>query len=144
MEDQYVQFDSGKYDTMGKMLKWVQDHYGYGNILMSLLIAFFLKIMFRKQQYNFYEIIVLLCYLLGVGMLIFSVSIFIEGIIQQKISAFLGMAAMIYIVWGIGKFYNPLKISSYVKATFAYLLGAGSMYLIIVITAILIDKLFLN
>ena len=50
IEEQYIQYKDGgiQNSTVGKMFKWVQDHYGYSNILMSVFIAFFPEIIFQK------------------------------------------------------------------------------------------------
>ena len=53
---------------------WIQNNFAYSNILMILFIASWLKIFFRKSsKYNFYEIIVILCFLMGQTMLLISI-----------------------------------------------------------------------
>lgn len=54
------------------IFKWVQDNYGYSNIILALFIGLWLRIFFRKYAFNYFEILILLCYIMGVGMLIFA------------------------------------------------------------------------
>lgn len=51
---------------------WGKNNYGYASIIMAVFIAFWIKVFFRKYQHNFFEILILLSFLMGVGMLLFS------------------------------------------------------------------------
>lgn len=64
IEEQYVQYKGLEDSTAGKMMKWIQENYGYANILIGIFIAFIIRLFYRKHNYNIYEIIVLLCYIL--------------------------------------------------------------------------------
>lgn len=49
IEDGYIKFDEAKQTTTGLIFKWIQDHYGYANIIMGIFIAFWTKIFFKKS-----------------------------------------------------------------------------------------------
>ena len=57
-EDGYVNlnFDDWKNSTIGNIFYWISNNYGYANILMATFIAFWIKILFKKHEYNYYEI----------------------------------------------------------------------------------------
>lgn len=123
IEQGYMKFDEAKPSTIGTMMKWIQDHYGYGNILMGVFIAWWLKLFFRKYNFNFYEIIIMLCFTIGMGMLIFAFFALIQGIFHIEVMQVAGVVGFVYMTWAIGQFFDKSKVMSYVKSFFAYALG---------------------
>jgi hypothetical protein len=106
---------------------------------MGIFIALWIKLFFRKQPFNIYEIIILLCFIMGMGMLILSVFGITEGLTQLK-GLDLGVwVIFFYTTWSIGQFYGKRKIFAYIKAFFAYLLGIITFILSIRIVGSLID-----
>ncbi len=83
------------------IFKWIQSNYGYANIIMGIFIAFWVKLLFRKYQYNFYEILILLCFVMGIGMLVGSIFGIIEGLTEFKVLQYGGFIAFAYISWAI-------------------------------------------
>jgi len=140
IEEQYVQFqdEAGK-STAKKIFQWIQDNYGYANILMGFFIVFWLKVFFRKQEYNFFEILVLLCFIMGIAMLINAVFAMLQGVTGFKVSQVGGIVAVIYCSWAIGQFFGKEKYINYVKALFAYLLGLISFVVVSISGGILFD-----
>ena len=56
IEDGYIKFTvsgTGKSATVD-IVNWIQAHYGYSNIIIGIFITFWLKIFFKKFDYNFY------------------------------------------------------------------------------------------
>lgn len=123
LEDGYVKYDERTKSTTGLIFEWVQNHYGYSNIIMGIFIALWLKLFFRKLDYNFFEILILLCFVMGVGMLIFAVFAIVEGVSKFPLMQIAGVAGVVYCVWAIGQFFDKNKISSYLKSFAAYVLG---------------------
>ncbi|WP_233138181.1 DUF3667 domain-containing protein [Mucilaginibacter sp. MD40] len=119
---------------------WIQNHYGYANIIMGIFIALWLKVFFRKSGYNFFEILILLCFIEGVGMLLFSVFAIVEGITNYKLMAVSSALSAVYISWGIGQFFNRAKLMSYVKALIAYLLGMLTFSIIVFAIGLIGDQ----
>lgn len=66
------------------ILHWIESHYGYANILMGGFIALWIKIFFKKYGYNIFEITVLLCFVMGEGMLLLSIGTIFEGLTPQS------------------------------------------------------------
>ena len=123
IEDQYIKFQGEELDTPVKIFKWIQSHYGYANIIMGIFITFWLKLFFRRYHYNIFELLILLCFVTGIGMLIYSLFALVEGLTKAKLMAIGGMIGIGYCSWAIGHFFGKDKILNYVKAFFAYVLG---------------------
>ncbi|MFK5856745.1 MAG: DUF3667 domain-containing protein [Bacteroidota bacterium] len=137
IEDGYVKYEETKQSTTGYIFQWVQDHYGYANIIMGIFIAFWTKLFFRKYDYNFFEILILLCFVMGIGMLIYSVFALFQVLTHIDLMQVAGIIGFLYSAWAIGQFFDKSKFLNYVKALFSYLLG----FLTFSLTAILIGTL---
>jgi hypothetical protein len=140
-EDGYVKYIDTKKTTVTILMDWIQNNYGYANILMGIFIAFWTKLLFKKYKYNFYEILIVLCFVIGIGMLIYSVFGLLEAITHLRVLQIGGIIAFIYISWAIGSFFDKKKKKNYLKALFAYLLGMISFYVLVVLIGTLIDKI---
>lgn len=144
VEDGYVKFQGAKSESptaVSSIVKWVQDHYGYANIFMGVFIALWLKLFFRKFTYNFYEILIMLCFIMGMGMLIFSVFVVIEGLTHFNVMPLAGMIGIGYASWAIGDFFEQKKIGNILKALAAYLLGMITFWIIPFVMGTIIDLL---
>lgn len=139
IEDGYVKLDETKQSTTGHIFKWVQDHYGYANFIMGMFIAFWTKLFFRKYNYNFFEILILLCFVMGIGMLIYSVFAIFQGLTHIDLMQVASVVSFIYSAWAIGQFFDKSKFSNYVKAFFSYLLGFLTFSLTVILIGTLID-----
>ena len=116
------------------IFKWISNNYGYTNILMAFLIAFWMKIFFKKYNYNFFELLILLFFLMGIGMLAFAFFGIISNIININILDNGGaIIVFLYISWGIGQFFDKRKITNYLKGLLSYVLGMISFTLIALI-----------
>jgi len=122
-EDGHVGYSFEKESTINSIFDWVSKNYGYSNILMGIFIAFWLKIFFRKYGYNFYEILILLCFVMGIGMLLFAFFGIADSLIDLKIIDKGYLIGIIYILWAIVEFFDKKKFMNYPKAIFSYFLG---------------------
>lgn len=138
-EDGYVKYLDTNKSTTTEIFKWVQGHYGYANIIMGIFIALWTKLFFRRSKYNFFEILILLCFVMGIGMLIYSVFGIIQSLTHINLMQIAGIVGFIYTTWAIGQFYEKGKIINYVKAFFAYLLGMITFTLAAIIIGTLFD-----
>ncbi len=139
IEDGYLKIDEVKLSTTGKIFKWVQDHYGYANIIMGIFIAFWTKLFFKKYSYNFFEILILLCFVMGMGMLIFALFALLQGLTKLNLMQYGGIVGIIYITWAIGSFFDKSKAINYFKAFAAYILGSLTAVLFAIAIGYLID-----
>lgn len=121
------------------IMSWVASHYGYANIIMGIFIGFWLKLFCRKSGYNFFEILIMLCFVMGTGMLIFAVFALAEGITRIPLVNVAGIVTLIYCVWAIGQFLNGKNRVNYLFAFLAYLLGMVSFTVLVMLTGYLVD-----
>jgi hypothetical protein len=139
VEDGYVKYSSdGNNTTTDSIFKWVQSHYGYANIMMGIFIAWWIKLFFRKHDYNVFEILILLCFVMGMAMLILALFGLVEGLTHLKALAVGGFISVVYITWALGQFYGG-KFSAYLKAFGAYMLGILFLNLVFLTIGGLID-----
>lgn len=139
IEEGYVNFEEEKKSSAGIIFQWVQDHYGYSNIIMGMFIALWTKLFFKKYQYNFYEILILLCFIMGMGMLLFSVFAIFQGITHFDLMQLAGVVGIAYCTWAIGQFFDKRKPISYVKAFVSYMLGMITFMLSAILLGALLD-----
>lgn len=139
IEEQYVQFDETNPTTTGSIMKWIQENYGYANILMGIFIAFFIKLFFRKSNYNFYEILILLCFVMGIGMLILALFALIQVVIHIELMQFAGILFMGYTTFAIADFFDKRKVKNYFKSLAAYMLGMIAFFVSAIILGNVID-----
>ena len=138
-EDGYIGFTDEKESTTLLIFSWISENYGYANVLMAVFIAFWLKLFFRKYGYNFFEILILLCFMMGMGMLFFSVFGAIQSVTDVSILDKGFLIAILYMSWGIGQFFDKKKKVNYIKAFISYMLGMFTFSLIAIALGFLID-----
>ena len=138
-EDGYIYYDESIKSTSMSIFGWIKDNYGYGNLIMGVFIAFWTNILFKKYRYNYYEILILLCFIMGIGMLILTVFGTIEWITKLKILQFGGMLFLVYSSWAIGQFFDKKKMSSYLKAFSSYFLGMITFSIGVIVIGKIID-----
>lgn len=141
IEDSYLNYGGLEASSVGKIFKWVQENYGYANIIMGVFIALWIKLFFRKYDYNFYEILILLCFVMGMGMLIFALFAFLQGVTKFDLMGFAGILGFAYITWAVGQFFDKNKPLNYIKALFSYFFGAISSMILAIAIGIVIDMI---
>lgn len=133
--------DTNNASTADKIFKWGDVNSGYINIIIGIFISLWAKLFFRKYDYNMYEILILLCFVTGMSMIIFSVFAIFQALTNLEIMKIAGVVGIIYCTWAIGDFFDKKKLSSYIKSFFAYVFGLMTFSLIVVIIGTIIDKL---
>jgi hypothetical protein len=141
IEEELLNFTGLEKSSIGTILKWIQGNYGYASILTGIFIAIWLKLFFRKYGYNFFELLIMLCFVQGISMLIFAFFAFVEGLLHFKLLSIAGIIGVMYVIWAIGNFFEAKKIENYMKALISYFLGTITFYIIIFAIGITIDIL---
>lgn len=144
IKEELINFEVSDESVIGSILKWLQEHYGYTSILTGVFIAIWLKIFFKKYEYNFYELLIMLCFVQGISMLIFAIFAFLQGISHFNLLSFAGILGVIYMTWAIGNFFEERKLGNYAKALLAFFLGTMTFYIIVFVIGISIDMLTKN
>ncbi|MBO0929936.1 DUF3667 domain-containing protein [Fibrella aquatilis] len=136
-----VKLDFGK-SAVGSLLHWMQTHYGYANIMMVVFTACCVKLLFRKYSYNLFEIMVLLCFVMGQGMLLATLVSCFYKLVSPGVYMNLFLASgFIYPAWAVGQFFDKTKITNYLKAFAAYVLGSVLFYTALIFVGLATDLL---
>ncbi|MCA0233236.1 MAG: DUF3667 domain-containing protein [Bacteroidetes bacterium] len=144
IKEEVINFEVSEKSAIGSILKWMQEHYGYTSILTGIFVAIWLKMFFQKYEYNFYELLIMLCFVQGISMLIFAIFAFLQGISHFNLLSFAGILGVVYMTWGIGNFFEERKIGNYAKALVSFFLGTMTFYIIVFAIGISIDMLTKN
>ena len=119
--------------------EWTDSHIGYSQLLMGIFIAFWTKIFFKNYEYNIYEILILLSYVLGEALFILAGLILLAVIFKSGFLATFGVIIyFVYIIWAIGQFFGEKKAASYVKSSLAYFLGNVTYLGVLILIAYLL------
>ena len=127
--------------TLNLFLNWIIDNHGYASIIIGFLMAFWVKLFFRKSGHNLAEIFVLICFSSGMSSLIFSVALTFQGLMHLNLVHIAAIIAMVYYVWVAGQFFNKRKASSYIKAFCSYMFGVATFSILITLIGIFIDMI---
>lgn len=138
-EDGYVNYSDSTQTTTALLFKWVSNNYGYANIIMAIFIALWLKLFFRKYDYNFFETLILLCFMMGTGMVLYAIFGVLQSFTDYKVLDKGFLLGFLYVCWGIAQFYDKKKFWNYIKAFFSYLLGFFTFALVIALLGASID-----
>lgn len=148
VEDGYIKFSDSVPSAKGAeqsaatgIFDWITHHYGYSNIIMGVFIAFWLKVFFKKYAYNLYELLILLCFVMGMSMLILSVFALFQGISHQQIMQAGGMVSILYCAWAIACFFDGGKWLNYLRSFAGYMLGMLSFMLCAIFLGLIVDYL---
>ena len=106
---------------------------------MAIFIALWIKLFFRKYSYNFFEVLILLCFVMGIGMLIYTLFGILESTTQLGVLQIGGMIGLVYSSWAIGQFFDKNKKINYLKGFLSYLLGMITFFLGAIILGMGID-----
>ncbi|MBC7401170.1 MAG: DUF3667 domain-containing protein [Mucilaginibacter sp.] len=141
IEAEYINYNINNGPVTTGILQWIQNHYGYTNIMLGVVIGLWIKVFFKKYAYNFYEILVLLCFVMGMGMLFAAGFALADGLFKIKLMLYGGYIGSAYCAWAIGQFFDGKKIMSYVKSLIAYALGMLSFTMSACLIGLIIDGL---
>ncbi len=109
--------------TLGNIIFVILDNTGYSTIVMAFFIALWIKVFFRKADYNYYEIYTLLCYVMGIAILINGIFGILEDVFNFPVFQVGVNLGLIYISWGIARFFDKNKIVNYFKGIISVVLG---------------------
>ena len=120
-EEKYINYGARQNSTM-KLFQWVSNNYGYSNLIMGIFIAFWTRLFFRKYHYNFFEVLIVLCFVMGMLMLMWAIFGLFENLSGIPLMQSGAILSIIYLSWAIGQFFEK-KIGNYLKSLLAYIIG---------------------
>lgn len=134
-----LSFGNG-YSKVNDILLWMQGHHGYGNLIEGVFIALSVKLFYRKHKYNLFEIIILLCFVIGQGTFLLTLATMFYGLLNQQLyQTIIGIVSFGYSTWAIGQFFDGSKIGGFVKSYFVYLLGYFMFIIAIIVVGLTAD-----
>ncbi|MBI1316337.1 DUF3667 domain-containing protein [bacterium] len=125
-EDRYVGYGDSVETNTTYLFRWTTDNYGYANLIIGVFIAFWTRLLFRKAPFNLFEILILLCFVMGLSMMILALFGLLEGLTKLPLLQTGTGVFLVYASWAIAQFFDGTKPLNYVKALAAYLLGMSS------------------
>ena len=140
-EDRYMEAGGMGDSATAEIFGWITANYGYSNILMAVFIAGWIKLFFRSYKNNIFEILILLCYVMGIGMLMYAIFGIAESLSNAPILQVGGLIGILYTSWAIGQFFDKSKKVNYIKGLVAYILGMISFFLVAMVLGLSIDSI---
>ncbi|WP_146106229.1 DUF3667 domain-containing protein [Aureicoccus marinus] len=146
IEGFFNQFERGYAEALGiekttlfNLFQWTENNYGFANILLSMFVAPWVRLFFRKSGYNYFEVLVLLLYVMGIYTLIYAAFNLLEILSGYAFHYWGVLIGLIYFVWAVAQFYGKSKKRNYIKAALAYFLGFFLFYFSISVLGAFID-----
>jgi hypothetical protein len=125
-----------------RIFSWFQAHYAYANIATGFFIAFCTRLFYRKYNYNYFEIMTMLCYVLGINMLAMTILAVFYGTLNVIVYRILFTVFVYgYAVWAIGQFFNKGSIKSYLAAAASFIMGYLLYFTTISLIGIALDEI---
>ena len=126
-----------------EITEWTSNNVGYAQLIMGVFIAFWTNIFFKKFNYNFYEILILLAFILGEGLLIISFFIIATIIFNYEIIFDIGQGFyFLFIIWGVGQFFGEKTLLNYLKSALTLVFGVFTYMSTLTIIAYLVQIFF--
>lgn len=122
------------YGSYVKILQdWTSKNFGYTYILTSFFTAAWTRLFFRKYGFNYFEIMTLLCFVSGQGMLIIAFILPFHSYLTMTANTIILLSTTIlYTTIVTAQFFDRTKIINYVKALITYFLGKLSFSLVLI------------
>lgn len=126
-------------ETYTEILGWTQSNYGYSNLILGVFMTFWIRVLYKKYNYNFFEIVVLLCFVMGIEMLIYSFLGIITSLLNFKYLSIISNFSLIYFAWAIADFFDRKKPINYIKAILVNYFGIYSFAIVAFIIGLIVD-----
>ena len=136
--DEDIDYKKIEGSVISTIVKWILANNGYTSLIMGFFMALLAKPFYRKYGYNIFEIFVLLCFVMGVEMLIVTFFGIIEGITNVHLQYEATLIGFIYSSWAIGHFFENKPIN-YLKAGAIYILAYIIFIVFIIFLGITVD-----
>lgn len=130
-DDLYINYSFDKDSNRKMLLTWVTENYGYANLLLSIFVAIWIKLLFRKDGYSIFEIMILMCFVIGTSMLIFALFGSLEALVNSSIDDIGALIGFIYMSWATGQFFSGNKIINFLKGSACFTIGLISMIFVL-------------
>ena len=118
----------------------MEGHHGYANLINGFFIALSIKLFYKKYQYNLFEIIILLCFVIGQSTFLLTITTIFLGAFNPTIYQTIGGVVNLgYSTWAIGQFFDNSKIWGFIKSFFVIVFGFFMTYIAIIVLGLTAD-----
>ncbi|MEN7342999.1 MAG: DUF3667 domain-containing protein [Pseudomonadota bacterium] len=131
-EDGYVSYADNEPSTTLTMFTWISNNYGYANIGLALFTAVWVRVFFARYGYTIFEILVMLCYVIGMVMLLVTMGI-LQATTPLPVLAVGAIGTFFYAPWAIAQFFDKQKWWNYPIAFFCNIAGllSGTFFVLL-------------
>jgi hypothetical protein len=133
-------FDDKEFTTISNILKWGANSYTYLTLILMPLFSFASFVSFRKAGFNYFEHLIINCYIKGAQIILYSVFCFLIYWINNEsyiLSVLVLLLSIVYFIWFYMQFFDK-KTAIYIAtrivlAYFLYFILIGSLFIILMI-----------
>ena len=122
--------------TTANILNWLSNNFGYSSLLLLPFFSFASYISFMNQKYNFFEHLILNCYITGQQTLIYltcSIIFFVLKIDGYYVQAVPFLIATLFTFWAFNQFFETKTLSKTLLTLLTYILYViGTMFVCLV------------
>ena len=122
----FIQYSTDDVEFNSTVIDWFLSNPRYGITITIIFIAFWVRVLFRKAGYNYFEITILLCFISGITTLFDATAVMLSGLLPTINFDFVRVAGgvgVIYMIWGITQFFEQNKVKNCLKAFLAIILS---------------------
>jgi|TARA_B110000211_G_C13905292_1_gene475876 hypothetical protein len=127
------------------ILSWLSNNFNYSSLFLLPFFSLASYISFRKEEYNFFEHLVLNCYLTGQQTLIYLISTIIISLLKVEsyyFPAFTLLITILFTFWTFNQFFYNRKIFSKTLLTFTSYVLYFLVIMLVILTFGIIDGIF--
>ncbi len=124
--------------SASKILILLTEHLNLLILGSGFFMTLVLKKLFKRYDYNFYELLTFTYYVLGITILINIVLFIVSWIFQQPyIEHISTLIEVSYIGWAVAQFFNSRKELNYLKGIISFILGISLTFISIILFIII-------
>lgn len=128
----------------------LNDYYAYTYLFLILIMSALFTLFFKKSKYNFFEIVLMLCYIISVqliiklpiDLIILSNSFLSEKLLEISVFSFGGLISSIYPIWALTTFFKGKLLLRLLKVFFAYYVSFVFFILFLTLFVMLLFDVF--
>ncbi len=137
-----ISFDMNNSAIVNSLLIWINSNYGYMNLFLAIVNAFWLKTVFKNRGYNYFECLVAFAYTSAYVMVIYSIFGIFASLINSNIMQLAGLIGIVYPIWALGQFFEGNRFTRTLKTTLAFILSLLSIGFTIIVFGVAFGLLF--
>lgn len=131
-------------------LSILNDYYAYSYLFLILIMSAIFAVLFEKLKFNYFEIVLAVCYIISVQLIIilpFDLIILSNNFLNEKIndsSIFRvgGLISSVYSIWALTTFFKGKSLLKFMKVFFGYYFSFILFSLLVVVLTMIIYETY--